>query len=256
LTLSGPTSGKPGDSLTFAAHLDPYVPSTQYQFAFAPGQSSPWSSNPVITHTFDSDGNYDVSAIATWDGGKASNTFPVTIHAPEEYDLRLTPSPLQQTEGNPVELRADLEPLVENAVYTFDFNDPRTKPETSRAPVVSHVYQLHGAYRPAVSVLIPDHNHRIRSSPIQVTILPRPPSPGVVIVQWLNEHKVWIIGGIAILLGGFLLGKLLNSNRKLRHADIKLKASIPPGTLTIRVEGRLWSGIEDLRAKDRRDHTS
>jgi len=210
----------------------------------------------VITHTFDSDGNYDVSAIAAWDGGKASYTFPVTIHAPEEYDLRLTPSPLQQTEGNPVELRADLEPLVENAVYTFDFNDPPTKPETSSSPVVSHVYHLHGAYRPTVSVLIPDHNHRIPSSPIQVTILARPPSTGVVIVQWLNEHKVWIIGGIAILLGGFLLGKLLNSNRKLRHADVKLKANIPPGTLTIRVEGRLWSRSEDLRAKDGRDHIS
>ena len=77
------------------------------------------------------------------------------------------------------------------------------------------------------------------------------------IVQWSKAQKVWIIGGIALLLGGFLVGKLRpNGNRKLRRADIKLKANIRPGTFTIRVQGRLWSRIEDLRAKNGRDHTS
>jgi PASTA domain len=258
LTLTGPSSGKPGDSLTFVARLDPYFPSTQYQFTISPGQSGPWSSNPVLTNTFDSDGNYEVSAFATWDGGKApSNTIPVTIHS-TEYVLTLKPSPVQQLEGNPVEFRADLEPPVENAVYTFNFDD-RTKPVRSNTPVVIHVYQPLGPHRPTVTALIPDHKHWIPSSPTQVTILPRPLSPGAAVAHWLNEHKSWIIGGIALLLGGFLLGKLRpgprNGKKPQPRANIKLRANIPTGTFTIRVQGRLWSRIEDLRAKNGRDHT-
>ena len=259
LTLTGPSTGKPGDSLTFVARLDPSFPSTQYQFSVVPGQSGPSSSSPVFTHTFDSDGNYEVSALAAWDGGRApSNAIPVTIHS-TEYVLTLTPSPVQQFEGKPVEFRADLEPPVENAVYIFNFDD-RTKPVSSNTPVVIHVYQLLGPHRTTVTALIPDHKHRIPSSPTQVTILPRPLPLGAAVGHWLNERKPWIIGGVALLLGGFLLGKLLSGPRNGKkiqpHANIKLKANIPLGTFTIRVQGRLWSRIEDLRAKNGRDHTS
>lgn len=256
LTLKGPSSAKPGESLTFVAHLDPYFPSTQYQFTFGEGQPSPWDANPVGTHTFASDGNYEVTAFATWDGGKASSDpVQVAVHS-VPYVLTLTPSPTQQIEGNTIEFRAELDPAIENAGYTFDFGD-RTEAKSSSLPIVPHVYARGGAYTASVSVLIPGHKHRIPSLPTRVVIVSRRPSP---IVAWLNRLGPWIIGGVILVVGGFLLGTLRarppKTNRNPPNSKIELKPSIPPGELTIRVKGRLWSRIESLRAKDRRDHSS
>jgi hypothetical protein len=247
LTLKGPSSAKPGESLTFVAHLDPYFPSTQYQFTFGEGQPSPWESNPDGTHTYASDGNYEVTAFARWDGGQASSD-PVTVAVhPVSYVLTLTPSPTQQTEGKAIEFRVELDPPIENAIYTFDFGD-RTEPKSSRLPVVPHIYARGGAYTACVSVLIPGHKHRLPSSPVRVMVVAGKPSLIEVIRAWLNRLGPWIIGGVILVVGGFLLGTLRARPRKTKrnppNSKIELKPSIPPGELTIRVRGRLWSRIE------------
>lgn len=265
LTLTAPSGGKPGESLTFVAHLDPYFPSTQYQFTFGDRQSSPWDSNPESTHTYSSDGNYEARALARWDGGQAtSGSVTVAVHS-ITYALMLTPAPMRATEGDEIDFRAELNPPVENAVYSFNFGDG-TKPASSTSPAARHTYAGGGAFAARVSVLTPDHRHKILSSPVRVMIAAKSPSTIKVMGGWLNQFKFWIIGCLVLLIGGFLLGTLrsgLHSPKRQPEThgnrpepSVEMHPVIPPGKLTITVQGRLWSRIESLGGKSTRDHTS
>ncbi len=174
----------------------------------------------------------------------------MTVH-PAPYTLTLIPSATRLTEGDEIEFRAELDPHDENAGYTFDFGD-HTKPASSTAPTARHTYARGGAYVARVSALTPDHHHKLLSFPVRVMVAAKPPSP----IKW------WIIGG-AVLVGGFLLGALWYfslppqppKNGKPKP-NVELEPVISLGKLTIKVQGRLWSRIESLRAKNRRDHTS
>ena len=253
LTVTGPASCKPGDTLTFVAHLDPPFPSTRYQFTFGDGITSNWDFNPARVYAFPADGNYEVRAFAAWDGGKAeSEPLTVTVHS-IGYVATLTPSPTQQTEGKAIQFHAELDPAAENVHYVFDFGD-KTKLQPSDSPDLLHVYSRPGSYTTRVSISLPDHEHKIMSAPTSVTIVAAEPPLVVKTGRWLNENKHWIIGGVVLLSCGFALGGIHDTwqrnRRRLARSKIELRPVIPSGKLRVRVQGRLWSRIESLRGRN------
>jgi hypothetical protein len=169
LTLSGPSIAKPGDTLTFVAHLHPSFPETRYQFTF--GEEPTGKLDPSLREHM----RFRRMEIMTlWDGGKgASEPLTVSVHS-ITYVLTLVPSPRSQTVDQSVNFHAS-DPHVENVHYTFDFGDG-TKQQESEAQDSPHVFSHAGNYEARVSLVLPDHGHKIVSAPTRVMILP-PPKP-------------------------------------------------------------------------------
>jgi hypothetical protein len=255
LTITGPSSGKPGDPLTYVAHLDPPFPATQYLFAFGAEPIDKLDFSPQREHRFPADGDFDVKAYAQWDGGSTKSAPLRVIVHPTSYVVTLTPTPAEQTEGQTIQFHAEVVPPVENAHYTFDFGD-KTKPVRSKLPDFHYAYKLAGSYSAIVRVSIPEHSHTLPSNPTVVTIKP---SIMETIGGWLNANKIWIIGSLVFLGGGFVIGRKLlhppENHPQETHVEaqsnIELRPAILPGKFRITVQGRLWSRIEGMHGRNR-----
>jgi len=80
--VTGPTSGAPGDSLTFTATgSDPDGDTIQYQFDYGDGTISSWQSSSSTTYSFSSENDYYISAQTKDSGGLISGWCPSHIVA-------------------------------------------------------------------------------------------------------------------------------------------------------------------------------
>jgi hypothetical protein len=157
---ASPASITPGRQVTFVAQLSSGYPNIRFRFVFGDGAASAWQSSSVITHTYQSPGQYqpfvDIGVAdgvsVTRLGGSVRRTIQVS-HAPAgPVDLFINPATAEM--GRPVTLSVRSASKNPNTLYRFSSGDGSPVGNWRTSPEASHVYSRAGTYIASVDVAV------------------------------------------------------------------------------------------------------
>ena len=157
---ASPTSITPGRQVTFVAQLSSGYPNIRFRFVFGDGAASAWQSSSVITHTYQSPGQYQpfvdigvaTGGSVTRLGGSVRRTIQVA-HAPVgPVDLFINPATAEI--GRPVTLSVRTASNNPNIRYRFSFGDGSPVGGWRSSPEALHVYSKAGTYIASVDVAV------------------------------------------------------------------------------------------------------
>jgi hypothetical protein len=211
LTAEGETPFEPMKPIQFAARAEPWRQDLEYRYSFGDGPPTGWLRDSRFPHIYTSPGSYQVfvevrptrGSSAASDSVKSnvltvqvlrkeesipaqpfagSNRGPVKVVAqpspakpgapkPEHLVARLDAYPLEVQAGEPVRLRASVEPETEGLEFTFEFGDGQESPRQAEA-ATEHRYTNPGAFE----VLVRAHKGErmlAESRPVRITVAPR-----------------------------------------------------------------------------------
>jgi hypothetical protein len=174
-----------GQSLRFAARFEQAGAKLEYQFHFGDGRSSAWTRENVARHVYAGEGTYQAVASVREQpregrpapSSTSSNRLMIRVVVqpgppkPEHLVARLDASPLEVQAGEPVRLRASVEPETEGLEFTFEFGDGQESPRQAEA-ATEHRYTNPGAFE----VLVRAHKGErmlAESRPVRITVAPR-----------------------------------------------------------------------------------
>ncbi len=168
---ASPASVSPGRPVSFAAQLSSSYPNIRFRFVFGDGSQTAWQANPVVTHTYQSAGNYkafvDIGAATgggvTRLGGSVRRLVQVT-HAPAG-PINLIINPTTAEIGRPVTLTVRTGSNNPNLRYRFGFGDRSPIGGWQSNPQALHVYPSSGTYAASVDVaLLTDRGIQLQGS--------------------------------------------------------------------------------------------
>lgn len=173
------------EPLRFAARTEMTGLRLEYQFLFGDGRATAWTRENLVRHAYTEPGTYQAvvyvreqpsegqgTPVAT---SSSRATLRVIIQAGSRTDgyqaVRLIADPVEIQAGNPVRLRAHVEPEIEGVVFVFDFGDGQ-RSESLPDNVAVHRYASPGAYVTSVRVY-KGEGLVGESQPISINVTPR-----------------------------------------------------------------------------------
>lgn len=179
-----------GDSIIFNASgsYDEGGSIEGYYFYFGDGYSHGWTTEPTVTHKYDSKGKYNASLVVRDDDDDLNeNTAEVIIDVSSKLIAVLTAIPTTIFEGESVTFNASQSFYEEGVIeeYHFDFGDEYSMSWGTQAEI-SHTYSSHGVYN--ASLKVKNDLGEISQNEAEVTIT---------VLEGTNEKPTAIIDSIA-----------------------------------------------------------